>query len=192
MKVENLEVFGFERCVVASGYAMHETKDKKTDYTKDIKRAVNLAKPPSNSGHPNFITGIRVMFDLTIPVTMLVQVERYHWFDIVTCQSTMHKLNKFDLSNSFTDNTDSVIIERLQVLIDDYNREPNSVKFQVIADSCPKGIELKMLISTNYMQLRNMIQQRKNHRLDVWKEFCEYMMNNLPMAKEFLGVNDEW
>ena len=191
MKVENIEVFGLQRCVVASGYAMQTEKNKKTDYGKDLKRAMKLANTPTNSGHGNFLTGIRVLFDLTIPVTMLVQAERYHWFDIVTCQSTMHRLNKFDLSNSFTGSTDKIIIDRLKILIDDYNENPTKEKFQIIADSCPKGIELKMLISTNYMQIKNIIAQRKNHKLFIWQEFCDYMLNNLPMANEFLEVKNE-
>ena len=190
MRVENLEVAFFEKSVMAATYAMLKDKNEKVDYVKALEVCKKLAKNPSNSGHPNFLTGIRVAFDLTIPVTMLVQAERYHWFDIVTSQSTMHCLNKFDLNNSFTEYTDEKMIERVNELVEIYNNDKSAHNFQILADSGPKGIELKMLISTNYMQLRTMISQRKNHRLFAWREFCEYMLENLPYAKEFIEVEN--
>lgn len=186
MKIENLKVYDFKESIIASGYPMQEAKDQKSDYNKDLQRVVKLASTPTNSGHGNFLTGIRVSFDLTTTVTMMVQMERYHFFDIVSSQSTMHKLNKFDLDLCFSEFTDGVIITRLKELIKRYNANQTRHNFNIIADSCPKGIELKMRISTNYMQIKNMIQQRKGHRLFVWDEFCKYMLLNLPMANDLL------
>ena len=46
-------------------------------------------------------------------------------------------------------------------------------------------------MTTNYSQLKTMYVQRHNHRLPEWREFCEYMKNNLPLFKELTGVNKE-
>ena len=55
--------------------------------------------------------------------------------------------------------------------------------------SVPMGLELTAGISTNYMCLRNMYHQRKNHRLAFWREvFCPWV-ESLPMAKELICGN---
>jgi hypothetical protein len=50
------------------------------------------------------------------------------------------------------------------------------------------GYELWMGISTNYLQLKTIYFQRRNHKLDEWKYFCKWieklpMFNNLILKK---------
>jgi hypothetical protein len=44
----------------------------------------------------------------------------------------------------------------------------------------PAGFELTARLTTNYRCLLNIYIQRHDHRLPEWREFCEYMLNNLP------------
>ena len=191
MKIENLKVYDFKESIIASGYPMKTDITEKKSYDLDLKRGVNLASTPSNSGHGNFLSGIRVSFDLTISNAMLVQLERYNFLDIVSSQSKMHRLAKYDLSACFSEWTSKEVIEEFKSCVTLYNTFPTIKNKNRMIHSCPMGCELTMRVSTNYMQLKNIISQRKNHALFEWQEFCEYMMNNLPMAKEFLGVNNE-
>ena len=52
----------------------------------------------------------------------------------------------------------------------------------------PTGFQLTARMTTNYSQIKPMYEQRKNHRLPEWREFCEYMKNNLPLFKELTGI----
>ena len=54
--------------------------------------------------------------------------------------------------------------------------------------SCPVGLNLTARVSTNYLQLKTIYRQRKNHRLPHWHVFCD-MVKELPYARDF-GVVD--
>ena len=52
------------------------------------------------------------------------------------------------------------------------------------------GLETTEMVSLNYMQLRTIYAQRHNHRLKEWRDFCEFIKNNLPMAELIVGEED--
>ena len=53
--------------------------------------------------------------------------------------------------------------------------------------NCPLGLELWMGITTNYLQLKTIYQQRKNHKLkEDWGVFCD-MIEKLPMSELITG-----
>ena len=100
MKVENVRIYDLEESLIASGYPMRTmaTQDQDLD-EKDIKRGHNLSKAcdTGNGAHGQFMTGIRVSFDLTFTNKAWVEAERYRFLEFVSSQSTMHRITKFDL-----------------------------------------------------------------------------------------------
>jgi hypothetical protein len=44
----------------------------------------------------------------------------------------------------------------------------------------------KRTVITNYAELRNIYFQRRNHKLDEWKDFCNWIKNTLPYAEELI------
>ena len=46
---------------------------------------------------------------------------------------------------------------------------------------------VESVLTMNYEVVANMIRQRRNHRLSGWREFCDYMLNNLPYLKKIMG-----
>lgn len=56
-----------------------------------------------------------------------------------------------------------------------------------IISCCPQGLEKTMRVSTNYLQLKTMYLQRKNHKLYDWQFFCDWI-EKLPYFKELIGV----
>ena len=62
--------------------------------------------------------------------------------------------------------------------------------FMKIISNCPAGLEKWMGISTNYMQLKTIYQQRKSHRLkEDYTSLCD-MIENLPYFKKLcLGAD---
>ncbi len=55
--------------------------------------------------------------------------------------------------------------------------------------STPAGLEMTGRVTTNYLQLMNMWQQRHNHRLPEWRQFSDELLEKLPLFKEFLIAN---
>ena len=70
-----------------------------------------------------------MQFDLSFTVKAWTEGERYHWFDIVSSQSSMHRISKMNYDECFctyvTDNTKTEM-ERLKEI---YNSNPTSENY---------------------------------------------------------------
>ena len=197
MKIENVRVYDMEESIRASKYPMATDTDLcNSDITNTV---INLAQSKKGSGHDQYLTGIRVAFDLTFSNKAWVELERYGFIDFVSSQSTMHRITKFDLKNQYNEYVDPRIIKIMQEKVDDYNRmsatgdyskDLMAVKYLEILYSNPAGFELTARITTNYRALKTVHPQRKNHRLPEWKEFCEWI-ETLPNAKLLITGGEE-
>lgn len=190
MRITNLQVYDMNNSIRASGYPMKALLDFDAQhrYIDDLdwKRAVSLASRESSEGHDNFLSGIVVSFDLTCTIKMWTEFERYHFAQIVSSQSTMHRLSKMQLDTAFTPYTDPQIIKRLEELQKRYNEEPNEVNLLNLLYSCPVGLELTARVTTNYRQLKTILKQRHNHKLPEWRSFCKEIVVQCPNASSFL------
>ena len=72
--------------------------------------------------HAQFLTGIRVNFDLTFSNKAWVEAERYKFLEFVSSQSTMHCITKFDLNEQYNEYVDPRIIEIMREKVDVYNK----------------------------------------------------------------------
>ena len=184
MKVTNWNIYDLEESILASSYPMRTDTNAKDVEEKDIKRAINLANA-KGGGHNQFLSGIVVSFDLTCSNKMWVELERYRFITFVSSQSTMHRIAKFDLDSSYNEYVDQRVINIMKVLKRDYEENPTTENYLRLLYSNPAGFELTARLTTNYRCLRNVYEQRKNHRLPEWREFCEWM-ETLPYAKELI------
>ena len=181
MKVSNYKVYDLEESIKASGYPMVTDP---ADATFDMGRATKLANA-KGGGHNQFLSGILVSFDLTCSNKMWVELERYRFITFVSSMSTMHRIAKFDLEQSFVSQVDPVIKQRLQELKETYELNPTPENYLQLLYNNPAGFELTARLTTNYRCLRNVYQQRRDHRLPEWREFCEWI-ETLPYAKELI------
>ena len=204
MEIINLKIYGLEESILRSGYPMQvghpEELNERVNKIKNIdcthywshctKRAERLANTTTGSGHNNFLKGIIVQFDLRYPEYFSPQLQRYHWIDIVSSQSKMHKLTSRQLTlEDFTPDTWSGVIEHCNFMINLYNsledKDEKEQAFNELISSLPSGYLKWMGISTNYLQLKTIYNQRKSHKLVEWREFCNWI-ESLPMAKELI------
>jgi len=82
---------------------------------------------------------------------------------------------------------DDVVTINLDRAIAKYNEYPSYYNFMKCISNTPMGLELWMGISTNYLQLKTIYLQRRNHKLrEDWGEFCN-MIQNLPYS-EFITL----
>lgn len=211
MKVENVKVYDLEESIIASGYPMRTELIEHKLNEKDLKRAHNLsfASVNDNGAHGQYLTGIRVAFDLTCTNKMWVEAERYRFLEFVSSQSTMHKITKFKIREQYNQYVDTRVIDIMEEKVAAYNKlvenKPGSnaapellkdyanllkEKYLEILYTNPAGFELTARMTTNYRCLMNIYKQRKNHRLPEWREFCSWI-ETLPYAKELMLIGDE-
>lgn len=185
--INNVQVYGLREAIKASKYPMCvDVNEVNNDITGTV---IKLGNAPKGSGHDNFLKGIVVQFDLTMTPKMSVELERYHFIDFVSSQSTMHRITKFDLDNAYIKYVDRRIVEIMKEKVNQYNNLEDKTSDEAkelyleILYSNPCGFLLTARMTTNYQQLKTMYSQRKNHRLPEWKEFCKWC-ETLPLFAE--------
>jgi hypothetical protein len=206
-QIENVEIYGLEQSIRASKFPMAVDVNKCTTDVKPMTR--QLGRVATGTGHDNFLKGIVVQFDLTMTPKMSVELERYHFIDFVSSQSTMHRITKFDLDTAYIDYVDPRIIPIIKEKVDRYNTLQEKIKSvkdtnylhkdftKSLQDECtqlyleilysnPCGMKLTAGMTTNYRQLKTIYAQRKTHRLPEWRAFCEWI-ETLPMAELITG-----
>lgn len=204
--VSNVDIYDLEKSILASGYPMRTIIPNRDITEKDLARCKNLvnATKTGNGAHAQFMTGIRVNFDLTFSNKAWVEAERYRFLEFVSSQSTMHRITKFDLDNQYNKYVDPRIIEIMKSKVQEYNKvmelrdsydkddqrredltEWLKDAYLEILYSNPAGFTLTARMTTNYRCLRNIYMQRKDHRLPEWRAFCKWI-ETLPYAQELL------
>lgn len=208
MKIDNVKVYDLEESIVASGYPMRTEAGTRELDEKDIRRAIKLSKMSTadNGAHGQFLTGIRVAFDLTFSNKAWVEAERYRFLEFVSSQSTMHRITKFDLDKAYNEYVDPRVIEVVKEKVQEYQKFCDMVsdtpeeqeviernkkrKYLEILYTNPAGFELTARLTTNYRCLKNIHAQRKDHRLPEWREFCAWI-ETLPYAKELILCKED-
>ena len=209
--ISNACVYDLDECLHAAGFPMRTSTEWEESRESEIKRGSNLSHAADWQGaHDQFLTGIRVSFDLTFTNKAWVEAERYRFLEFVSSQSTMHRITKFDLRNQYNEYVDPRIIEIMEEKVkqynaiqaelgrtpieDTYNRERLKnlaiQKYLEILYSNPAGFKLTARLTTNYRCLKNIWRQRRNHRLPEWREFCKWI-ETLPYAKELICYEEK-
>lgn len=192
LQIDNWKVYDLKESVIACRNAMRITPAQITDeeFNASMPRAIILANSPSGSGHQTFLSGIRVSFDIKYPNYISPELQRYHWIDIVSSSSKMHRLSSMDMDSCFNKYVTDESKEQMKRLVKKYNETKSYEDFMVMLSNCPQGIELFMRVSTNYLQLRTLYRQRKTHKLkEDYGAVCEFI-EKLPYANEFIIGNN--
>ena len=185
MKIANDNVYNLDQAIRASKFPMAVLAEyKNSDITPTVTKLGSMER---GSGHDNFLHGILVSFDLTCSNKMWVEFQRYHFADIVSSQSTMHRATQLLEENVFNNYVDDGIKSTLMRLIKEYNEDSTKENYLKVLYNIPSGIELTAHIVTNYGQLKTMYLQRHNHRLPEWRRFCDWILT-LPKFCELTGI----
>ena len=198
VKVDNARVYGLDESIIASGYPMQtytvdldelEILDEEVITKKDLKRAKHLGNAVPGSGHDCFLKGITVQFDLQVPEYIWRQLDRYHFIDYISSQSKMHRITKINLDSVCNRYVYDEVKEILKSIIDKYEAETDTDKkkelFNEIIANTPSGLMLTARMTTNYLQLKSIINQRSNHKMQEWRYLCDWF-KTLPMFKELV------
>lgn len=218
LEIRNTKVYDLKESIIACRNAMRtDLSDySEEDFQKSFERAKKLVQASKNGVvkcHDNFLTGIRVSFDLKYPQYISPELQRYHFFDIVTSMSKMHRITKMDFSKCCNKYVTQESINQMKVLVEKYNmllelqknaptevhsgendseREVIDYRSNIynawmrIISNCPAGLEMWERCSTNYKQLQTIYFQRKGHKLkEDWGAFLAWI-ESLPYAHELI------
>lgn len=185
--VSNVRVYGLDEAIRAAKYPKAVELDGLTAELTDGIKACSTC--PTGTGHDNFLKGIIVQFDLTLSEKAWPEAQRYHWLDFVSSCSTMHKLQAMKPKDCCNRYVDPRVIDVLQEKINhynwlvamnkkpEYNINPDEIKEARLEMlyNIPSGFELTAAMTTNYLQLKTILQQRRHHALPDWQMFCNWI-----------------
>lgn len=207
-RIDNVDIYGLDESIFRSGYPMLRTAPTSDEFRAmvkeirearisgdmsqpHIKRAISLANA-KGGGHNQYLTGITVTFDLTISNKAWVEAERYRFLSFISSMSSMHRAAFFKIGDCCNEYTSKEEIREAERLQDIYNsidgavdKERKKKAYLELLYSMPSGFELMAGMITNYRCLRNIYEQRKNHRLPDWHVVCDWI-ETLPMASELI------
>ena len=158
----------------------------------DLSLGVRLRK--AGGDHRKFMRQIFVTMDITAPMYWWKEFDTYKVGTVATSTSTMHKITSmpFDISHFSTDKMDKAtkefmqgIVEYLEKLRLNFLETKDKQIWYDIIQLLPSSYNQMRTCTMNYENLVNIYHARKNHKLDEWHTFCDYV-RSLPYADELI------
>lgn len=158
----------------------------------DLDLAQRLCK--SGSDHRKFIRQIFISVDITAPLYWWKEYDTYKVGTVANSTSTMHKIHSkpFEIEDFSCDkmNADTLayfqnLMEHLEVLRKQYNETKDKTYWYSLIQLLPSSYNQMRTCTFNYENMINIYRSRKNHKLDEWHAFCDWI-EQLPYAKELI------
>lgn len=162
----------------------------------DLGLAKRLCK--AGSDHRKFIRQIFVSVDITAPMYWWKEFDTYKVGTVANSTSTMHRIHskEFGLEDFSCDKLSEDALEALKSLISvleakrkSFIETKNKADWYDMIQLLPSSYNQTRTVSMNYENLVNMYYARRNHKLDEWHVYCDWIMS-LPYTKE-LFIWDE-
>ena len=163
-----------------------------------------LAQKLADSGsvHAKYRRMIPVYLDITAPLYLWKEFDTYKVGTVANSCSTMHKIHtkKFELSDFSCEHLfHNVNDTEMWLDIDFFNVLDNTIFYlnkarELYLDTkdknywwqmiqlLPSSYNQKRTVMLNYEVLANIYPMRKNHKLDEWRDFCEWI-ETLPYSQ---------
>ena len=156
----------------------------------DLRLMKNLSK--AGSDHGKYLRMINVTLDITAPLYWWKEFDTYKVGTVANSCSTMHKIHakEFEMDDFSWEHLDGESIDCLESTIDRMNHHrlkfignKNKYHWWQMIQLLPSSYNQKRTVQLNYQVLKTMYYARKNHKLDEWREFCNWC-ETLPYFKE--------
>lgn len=199
IRIDNLQVYGFESAILGARNPMNSwDRSDTTGYNigyNDLKLIENLIK--AGADHRKFLRQIMISFNVTAPLYWYKEMDQYKVGVTSNSTSTMHKLCSRPLTVhdfSFEDMHEQewivgVLLDNLNSRIRDYKADmkQNKSLWRTIIQLLPCAYNQTRTYTMNYEVILNIYKQRKNHKLSEWRDYCQYMRDNVPYLDMMLS-----
>lgn len=159
----------------------------------------------SGTDHRKFMRMIAVYLDITAPLYWWKEFDTYKVGTVANSCSTMHKIaaKEFtleDFSHEHLNRTGLVILENIIANLNEWRAYFiygfNSGEYKIekgdkeqwwqMIQLLPSSYNQKRTIMLNYEVLANIYKSRRNHKLDEWHTFCDWI-KTLPYSELITG-----
>lgn len=212
IKIENVEVYGWEAAIRGMRNPMNSWGKSDTDWSymftfnqlligkNDLALMKKLAA--AGSDHRKFMRMINVTCDITAPRYWWAEADTYKVGTVRNSCSTMHTITdkEFELDDFSHEHLDMLstdvltlhvipvlnIARKLYIGEGSPARNHDKTDWWQIIQLLPSSYNQRATVQLNYEVLANMYHARKNHRLDEWVDFCKWI-ESLPYSELITG-----
>ena len=201
IKIENVEIYGWEAAIRGmrnpkNSWAKSDTifdGDKWCMGDNDLKLMTTLAN--AGTDHGKFMRMIIVTLDIVAPLYWWKEFDTYKVGTVANSCSTMHKI----AAKEFT--MDDFSCEHLVGIAKDdlhgttsvlnhfrklYLQSKDQKYWWQLIQLLPSSFNQRRTVQLNYAVLQNIYHARKDHKLDEWHTFCDWI-DTLPYSELITG-----
>ena len=195
IKIENVDVHGVARAIYSARNAMNSWDKSDSRFEtdtmgeNDLKLAKQLVK--AGTDHAKFMRMITVTLDITAPMYWWKEFDTYKVATVRNSCSTMHTIHKKEFT--LDDFSHEHLVKELKILEvviialnaarKRYLKNKDEADWWQMIQLLPSSYNQRSTVQLNYAVLRNIYHARKNHKLDEWRTFCEWVKDELPYSE---------
>ena len=215
IKIENTEVYGFEAAIRGMRNPMNSWDRSDSDcktiirdngkYVEDFigNNDLKLMKQLAKAGpvHAKYRRMITVTCDITAPMFWWAEYDTYKVGTVRNSCSKMHKIHSSELYNidfsvegcrevgSWATLCFANVQNTCNKLIKKYNETKEKKYWRALIELLPESYNQRATVQLNYEVLAGMYYWRKDHKLDEWHTFCEWV-ESLPYSEIITGGSE--
>lgn len=196
--LENTKVYNIARAVYSARNPLNSWAKSDSDLENDIlgPNDLDLAQRLIRAGsdHRKFMRQIFVSVDITAPLYWWKEADTYKVGTVGNSTSTMHKIHSkpFDVDDfshdHMTPETEAqlqIVTDYLEILRQKFNETKDKRYWYDMIQFLPSSYNQMRTITMSYENLRNMYFARRNHKLDEWHTYCDWI-KTLPYGEELI------
>lgn len=214
LKIEHTDVYGWEAAIRGMRNPMNswDRSDSVKRFAMDYEigendHALMMKLAKGGAVHAKYRRMITVTCDITAPLYWWKEFDTYKVGTVANSCSTMHKIHakEFTLDDFSHEHLTLYDVEGeicrdwlgdLEDLIDDLNlarelflKTKDKKYWWQMIQLLPTSYNQKRTVMLNYEVLVGMYRDRKNHKLDEWHTFCDWIAS-LPHSEFIIGESN--
>lgn len=215
IKIENTEVYGFSAAIRGMRNPMNSWSRSDSNcktiirdngkYVEDFigENDLKLMRQLAKSGpvHAKYRRMITVTCDITAPMFWWAEFDTYKVGTVRNSCSKMHKIHSKELLNedfscegcreigSWATLCFVTVQNTCNKLREKYNETKEKKYWRALIELLPESYNQRATVQLNYEVLAGMYYWRKDHKLDEWHTFCEWV-ESLPYSEIITGGNE--
>lgn len=184
LTIENVEIFGYKAAIRGMRNPMNSwsKSDSNADLIgqNDEQLMLALAKAPEER---KYLRMIHVQFDVTAPLYWWKEFDTYKIGTVANSCSTMHKIaaKEFELEDFSHEHLYAPLqdlrptIDLLNMYRERYLETKDKNDWWQMIQLLPSSYNQRRTIDLNFEVLLKQYRERKNHKLDEWHIYCDWI-----------------
>ena len=202
LKIENTETYGWSAAIRGMRNPLNSWAKSDTQFFPGVVPKIGpndwkLMKQLGVAGndHGKYLRMIGVSVDVTGPLYWWKEADTYKVGTVANSCSTMHKIHdkEFTLDDfsheHLNEKSEYILTETIRYLNavrDWFNEDGRKEAWWQMIQLLPSSYNQRRTVTLNYAVLKNIYHARRNHKLDDWHTFCEWI-ESLPYSELITG-----